>query len=358
MLVAGSICAVACATGLTLGGGADAASRVTVLAKNLNSPRGLNFAPEGHLIVVESGNGAAPCAVGAGITVPPRDVPGCVNATGAIVVRSPGSTRFERYHTGWPSWRTSVAGQPSEVTGLHDIGFPGLAKAYVTIGWDATPAARSGGGSARRSFGRLVKTGPDRGKLVIADLAAFEQRRNPAGGPVDSNPYGLLAEARSTFVADAGANALYEVKRNGNVSLVTTFPLTTNPPTCTLPGGEAGPPASDPVPTTVVRGPDKALCVGELTGFPFCAGVARVWRVVPGAKPKVHRTGFKMIIDMAFAKDGTLYVLQFASSPACREGRVRSSGCAGTDNGRCSTPASGSSSRAGSRSGPRTARCT
>ena len=113
-----------------------------------------------------------------------------------------------------------------------------------------------------------------------------------------------------TYVTDAGANALYKVK-GWNVSLVATFPP--QPRTCTTPF--PAPPVQESVPTTVVRGPDKALYVGELTGFPFCAGVARIWRVVPGEAPKVFLTGFKMIMDMAFAKDGSLYVLQYASSP-------------------------------------------
>ena len=37
---------------------------------------------------------------------------------------------------------------------------------------------------------------------------------------------------------------------------------------------------------------------------------------MPGSTPTVYLGGFKAIIDMAFAKDGTLYVLQYASSPS------------------------------------------
>ena len=104
----------------------------------------------------------------------------------------------------------------------------------------------------------------------------------------------------------------HAVPRQGRTSLiVATFPA--QPRTCTTPF--PAPPVQESVPTTVVRGPDKALYVGELTGFPFCAGLARIWRVVPGEQPKVFLSGFKMIIDMAYAKDGTLYVRRDASSP-------------------------------------------
>ena len=68
----------------------------------------------------------------------------------------------------------------------------------------------------------------------------------------------------------------------------------------------------DPVPTSVTVGPDGAYYVGELTGFPFPAGGASVFRVVPGEEPAVYATGFTNVIDVEFAPDGTLYVLEMA----------------------------------------------
>jgi sugar lactone lactonase YvrE len=66
------------------------------------------------------------------------------------------------------------------------------------------------------------------------------------------------------------------------------------------------------VPTSVGLGPDGALYVGELTGFPFPAGEARVYRVVPGQEPSVYAEGFTNVIDIAFGTDGNLYVLEMA----------------------------------------------
>ena len=241
--------------------------------------------------------------------LPPRNGPICTGRSGSLSVLAGGVQA--RAQTGWPSWRSDTPDQPFvEVTGPQDIGFPTNGRAFVTVGWGGTPTARSNAAAKGKAFGRLVQTGPKGGRRTAADIAAFEQAYNPGGGPVDSNPYGVLAEPRGTYVTDAGANTLYKV--NGwNVSLVATFPP--QPRTCTTPF--PAPPVQESVPTTVVRGPDKALYVGELTGFPFCAGAARIWRVVPGEEPKVFLTGFKMIMDMAFAKDGSLYVLQYASSP-------------------------------------------
>jgi len=54
-------------------------------------------------------------------------------------------------------------------------------------------------------------------------ISAYETANNPDGGAFDSNPYGLLAEPGSAFVADAGGNALLEVRADGVVSPVAAF---------------------------------------------------------------------------------------------------------------------------------------
>jgi glucose/arabinose dehydrogenase len=75
------------------------------------------------------------------------------------------------------------------------------------------------------------------------------------------------------------------------------------------------PQASDgnPVPTTIARGPDGAYYAGELTGAPFRAGAASVYRIVAGEEPQLFLSGFKAIIDIAFDDAGNLYVLQHST---------------------------------------------
>ncbi len=71
----------------------------------------------------------------------------------------------------------------------------------------------------------------------------------------------------------------------------------------------------DAVPTTVVVGPGGDYFVGQLTGFPFPVGGANVYRVpADGGSPTVYASGFTNIIDIAFGRDGSLYVLQIAKN--------------------------------------------
>lgn len=157
-------------------------------------------------------------------------------------------------------------------------------------------------GTAGNVLGTLLHVNAAGGWRVLADIAAYEAAVDPNGGLIDSNPYGVLAEAGSRLVVDAGANALFRVTADGTVTTIAAFP---SRPTR----------STDSVPTSVAVGPDGAYYVGESTGAPFASGAARIYRVVEGQEPEVHLEDFKMIVDLAFGDDGTLYVLQFATGP-------------------------------------------
>jgi hypothetical protein len=140
---------------------------------------------------------------------------------------------------------------------------------------------------------------------VVANIGDNELTNNPDGGLPDSNPHGLLTTHGGLVVADAGGNALLGIDKHGHFSTLAVFPdrLVPNPF-----GGPDIP--MQAVPTTVTRGPDGALYVGQLTGFPFPIGGANVYRVVPGQTPLVVAGGFTNIIDIAFGPDRSLYVLE------------------------------------------------
>lgn len=271
----------------------QSAAITSVLMSGLDAPRGLAWGPEGGLYVAEAGTSTinGPCA-----TVARGD--NCYSGTGAVSRWWKGMQ--ERVATGLPSaFNTDF----SDIIGPQDIAFQGR-RAFVSIGWGGDPAARAQLGDLATGFGWMLQLTPSGLWREVADVAGVETEQNPAGGPFDSNPFGLLAEPGKRFVADAGGNSLLRVDANGHVSVVTTFPSTPAP----LPFVQ-----SDAVPTEVQRGPDGALYVSTLSGVPFLPGAAKIHRVVPGGTPTVYADGFKTITDFTFGRHGSLYVLEYAS---------------------------------------------
>ncbi len=274
-----------------------AVAQVTVVMSGLDNPRGLAFAPNGALYVAEAGRGGAgPCVVQA-TTGETR----CFGTSGAI-------SRL------WQGQQSRVAEgleshalpDGSSAIGPNDISFQGTGGGFVTLGLASGPAFQQALGG--KYFGKLLHMAASGKWKVVADVLQYEVDENPAGGRVDSNPFGVLAEPGGRLVIDAGGNALLNVAANGAVRTLAVFPPHANPT-------GFGPPLIESVPTSVVRSPDGVLYVGELTGFPFVQGLASILRVVPGQPPATHCTGFKAIMDLAFAPDGSLYVVENATGP-------------------------------------------
>lgn len=285
-------CAVAVI--LALASQAEAQS-VETIASGLSNPRGIAFAPNGDLFVVEMGvGGSGPCILSPVFPNPPR----CYGPTGALTRIAPGGVPgFERVATGLPSL---VLATGAAEGGPADLSFHGMV-AYVQIGFGGNPAQRALLGNSGALFGWLLQVMPNGKYRPLTDIANHETVNNPAGGPIDSNPYGVLALPGRQIVADAGANALIERTANGRTRTLAVLPPA-------QPGGR------DPVPTSVTEGPDGALYVSQLTGFPFWPGTSSVFRLASdGSSTEVYSSGFTAVVDLAVADDLTLYVLEIAS---------------------------------------------
>ena len=289
------------ALAVTVAAPAGAAPEVEVIASGLNSPRGLTFAPGGALYVAEAGTGGSgPCFPG------PEGGPVCFGESGSVtrIDRKGGQTRVL---TGLPS----IANQEDGGFGLgpSDVSFRGRGGMYVTVGL-GLDLAFSNTIPELADMGELIRARLSKGDwTTVADLAEFEDAVNPTGDEEDSNPNSVVAVGGRQVVVDAGANDVLQVSSKGEISVLATFPnrLVDAPPFLGLPPGTQIP--MDAVPTSVVRGPDEAYYVSQLTGFPFPLGAANVYRLVPGQEPEVFASGFTNIIDIAF-DEGTLYVLE------------------------------------------------
>jgi hypothetical protein len=276
-----------------LGALADVGPAKTV-ASGLWNPRGINFAPNGDLYVAEAGRGGpGPCVPSPVFPFPPR----CYGETGAVTLILPNEASpagsFRRVVTGLPSL---VLGTGTVEGGPSDVAFLGTAP-YVTLGLGGNPSVRQQLGGKAGLLGTLLHATPSGQYKVVADIAGAEAAANPDGAAVDSNPYSVLVQPGRRIVADAGANALFVAHANGHAAVFAEDLL--------------GPSPVQTVPTSVVEGPDGAIYVGLLTGFPFVPGSARVLRVESdGSSITTYATGFTAIIDLAFDAGGALYVLQ------------------------------------------------
>jgi hypothetical protein len=270
----------------------------TVIADHLNNPRGLSPASGGGLYLAEAGAGGVCVTSGPagqtclGLTGSLDQVnhgvvkhivtglisssgPGGVAAEGPVSVsRGPDGTFFAQF--GLSSHEVPPAGAiPADLRGaaLAQLGHLWLVERHGRV----TDTSDVGDQDWTWTSTRI-------------DLA-------PKDFP-DANPNAVVYSGGHRYVADAGANILVQVMRNGAVKVLAFF---------AVPAGSQ----SDAVPTCVARGPDGALYVGELLGGFYTPGHARIWRVVPGQAPTVWTTGLTTVQGCGFGSDGAFYATEF-----------------------------------------------
>ena len=201
-----------------------------------------------------------------------------------------------------------------------EVAYQGPNHVWVTLAGD--PAA---GGS------RVVRLDRKGRVKVSIDIAAYQvtdpDPDDQEDFPEQSNPFGLaVLRGGGVLVADSAGNDVLKIDQKRRITTVARFKTEDLPWPDGLPF--PGPPPGTPVPaesvpTSVAIGPDGAWYVSELKGFPFTKGASRIWRIEPGAtnatcdpaNPNVgpcrsYATGFTSVIDLAFGRDGTMYVLE------------------------------------------------
>ena len=284
------------------GGQSHPAPPPTRVASGLDNPRQLTVTGNGDLYVAEAGVG------GSSVCVPgPEGDEVCLGSTGAVtrVTRKGAQSRVV---TGLPSL---AAPDGSSAIGPSDVEWLGGHKLAVLIGLGADPAARDAmpAEGARLGTLQLATAGSTRTR-TLADVAAYEATANPIHDP-DSNPSSMLRVGNRFVITDAGGNDLVKTGRHG-LSTVAVFDdqMADAPPFLGLPPGTKIP--AQAVPTAVVRGPDGAYYVSQLTGFPFEPGLANIYRVVPGHAPTVWASGLTNVTSLAFDSRGSLYAVQLA----------------------------------------------
>jgi hypothetical protein len=313
-----------------------ASPQIKVVASGLNQPKKITIAPDGSLLVALSGDGVAPASCTDGTQT------SCLDSSGAIDRVTP------RGHVS-----TLVAGLPSASSGGQGAEAAGPVEALYARGGlhvlfqntNINPATgQQSYGPAGALLGDLVRFTGHGSPRVEARFGPFEAANNPDHGAgtgvsigeeaaIDSDPYSVVPYRDGYVVADAAANDLLFVGPHGHISVLAVFPTITE----VAAPGTLGPSQTTPVtvqaqavPDAVTVGPDGALYVGELGGFPFNVGTSSVYRVVPGHQPTLYATGLTAIGDLAFDHQGRLLVLEIdqagINDPALNSGGLPTPG--------------------------------
>jgi len=194
----------------------------------------------------------------------------------------------------------------------------------------------------------LGRVQPNGKAKVIASTQAFEAANNPDAvntyglvgstdvdclaqveaipfppvyeGIVESHPYAVAIVPGGYVIADAAANAIFRVAKNGRMSTLAVLPpieqvITADAVAALLPAdisaceGETF--LGEPVPTDIEVGPDGHYYVSTLPGFPEAPGAGSVWKINSrtGAVSLVA-SGLVGPVDIAVADDGTIFVAE------------------------------------------------
>ena len=283
----------------------QARATVTTIASGLVNPRGLNFGPDGALYVAEAGSGGSgPCILGS------DGLMKCYGTTGAV-------TKDRAWQPGEPCrHRPSVDrgitrhhGSGHRQPGPHDVDFQGLGNGFVTIGLRRRPGQAAGSGIRERRAASSVglcassrmANGPSK-KIWRASRTIANPRRRRAAGLQSVRParrsraHHLHGRRRQFAQRCRGQWFDFEPGRvSPRRSAVSTLPGSSH----------LGRP-----------GPRRSALRGAADGRAFPGGAARsiACRRRRNADD-LRQTGFTKIIDIAFGKDGSLYVLEI-SAPA------------------------------------------
>lgn len=253
------------------------AQQPLVVANGLPTPAGVSLDEQGRPWVVSAGSRTAP---------------------GRIFFVEPNGT-LQLYMTDLPSSADTTGG---EIAGPWRLMIT-PAEVYILIGEVNDPLAGHLLRTPRGDWSPGMPLTPENA-TVVADFTTFALGQGYAG----SNPFDMLLDAQGRWVvADAAANALIRYDPiQDTMGLLAGFAPIANP----LP---FGPPAIEAVPTALVGDPAGGYLVGQLTGFPFADGVARVFQVSETGTVTEFAGDLTLITDLARdPADGELVALQMA----------------------------------------------
>jgi hypothetical protein len=256
------------------------------------------------------------------------------------VAQAPDGTRYWTDNFAGILYKQAVGGQPV-------VAYKGTKKAPAEAVSADGGVLRFATGSGNNKAGKIWTLDSAGAPVLVADVYAYEKSANPDKktrygfsdvsksclaqlpkfvpgsykGVKESHPYGTATANGITYVADAGANAVFAISATGVVSTVAVIPpakvkITKSAaeanglPDCTI-GHKY---AFEPVPTDIEVGPDGKLYVTSLPGGPEDGSLGAQGRVLrvkaTGGKVKTLVRGLVSPTGIAVAANGDMYVAQ------------------------------------------------
>jgi hypothetical protein len=308
-LAVGAVAALAASTGVPAQGGTATAAdsdklfgKHTTVLTGLDNPRQLSVNANGDLLVAAAGHGSykpANC-LGSGQNAT------CIGKSGKVIVLRNGNAK-----TVMKGLLSGAGKDGSFATGADGASKRPGGPVY-TIMTTGAPEQELPAGLPGWQAGKVLKKRPNGKLMAVANIGAFEERRDVDNEGVDSNPYSMLALKKKLLVTDAAGDYIAQV-RHGKVSLWAKMP-------------EYGKKV-DAVPTVVSKGHDGKIYVGELHSEQ--KGKAKVWKYDRNGDVLRKWGHFTTVTGVARGADGSLYVSElfgghcsFNQIPDCFPGRV------------------------------------
>jgi len=292
-----------------------------ILATGLDNPRQLNWSENGKtLVIAEAGSGGSTC-IGEG-----PEGPTCIGFTGSVgTIAQPWNKVRVAPRVVASGLLSAAAPDGSFATGPDGADLTDVPGEVITAITGLPPEARPPGlpPEVLEQLGKLVVSGTaDDGEMFnfgYLDFQTYEERRNPDGAQIDSNPYAILFVASDVgdksgyaLVADAAANTVWKVDPDMSVcgedddcvppAKVTVFA------TWAPPGGADDDEDIEYVPTSLASDKAGNIYVGGLGSLQ--PGEGKVTKFSATGKEMRVWSGFTSVTGVAVDKKGALYVSQ------------------------------------------------
>jgi len=270
----------------------------------VNHPRGLTVADDGTVFAVDMGTGNNDASI---LRLMDLDGNGMAD----------NGAEINYAVTAMPSALMAFEGD-TEVAGISDVALGDDGEVYFVEGGFQVDPLSMNHGTVWSTDAPSTGGNPLRTANPYASVTAAEHSMNPDGAQIDSNPFSILVDDEGmVFVNDAGANATFMVAEDGTVTPYAVYAPVEVPEDYGLPF-----PVTDFVPTGLAQGPDGALYVSGLTGFPFSEGASMVYRLedtdgdgdaMDDGEMTVFAEGLTTSTALAFSADGNLLATEFRS---------------------------------------------